>query len=77
MLLGSAGANALTAAAGADWLGGRDGNDQLNPGPGRDTASGGNGDYNVLTADREVDQITCGAGNDSVAADDVDLVGAD
>jgi hypothetical protein len=65
---GNAGANSLRGGAGADTLDG---------GPGPDTLQGGDGADVFKAADGALDQLDCGAGVDSVAADAIDVLTAD
>ena len=66
---------------GADTVNGGDGNDDLwslargdVPNPGVDTLTGGNGNDRFHVRDGEADVVTCGAGNDTVLADTVDVI---
>lgn len=59
---------------GADTLDGGPGNDSLSGGDGVDSLSGGDGDDTIDARDGLPDQISCGPGNDSVAADPSDTL---
>jgi hypothetical protein len=85
-LFGDSGADDLRTADAADELRGRDGNDLLvsaggadtiDAGEGADTVDAGEGDDRVAAADGERDEIACGAGADSVEADQLDATAPD
>jgi Ca2+-binding RTX toxin-like protein len=85
-LFGDSGADELHTADAADELRGRDGNDLLvagggadaiDTGEGADTVDAGEGDDRVGAADGERDEIACGPGADSVAADQLDVTAPD
>lgn len=76
--------------AGDDTIIGSYGNDTIMPGPGRDTVNADTatacnffecrpayGNDAIDARDGEVDNITCGVGQDSVLADPIDIVAAD
>jgi hypothetical protein len=67
-LAGGAGSDELTAGGGNDTVTGGDGQDQINARDGDDT---------VKVRDGSPDQVTCGAGNDTVDADQLDNVADD
>jgi Ca2+-binding RTX toxin-like protein len=80
----------IEAGAGDDQVIGSYGNDTINPGAGRDTVNADTatacnffecrppyGNDTVDARDGEVDQITCGVGEDRVLADAADVVAAD
>ena len=77
VLVGSGAANLLTGNDGDDVLAGTDGADALDGGPGVDTLSGGDDDDTITGTDGVRDEIRCGDGTDTVAADDVDDVDRD
>jgi hypothetical protein len=76
-LTGTGGPNTLIGGPGADTLDGRDGDDLLEGGAGADRFEGGDGDDTLRSRDDTADTLTCGAGKDSVDADDVDTLAAD
>jgi Ca2+-binding RTX toxin-like protein len=57
---------------GNDDLKGGDGNDKLNGGPGLDAYDCGAGDDSFDSADGIAEKVVCGAGNDTVVADQLD-----
>ncbi len=85
------GPDKLDGGPGADYLDGGFGHDAIVAGPGRDTIfgdiPGGDcgpvwcklpyGDDTIDAVDGEVDNVTCGAGQDAVKADTVDVVAPD
>jgi Tol biopolymer transport system component len=60
-----------------DLICGRDGNDTIIGGRGRDLLFGGPGADRIVARDEAFDVVGCGAGRDTVVADDDDLVGVD
>ena len=90
-LLGADGPDVVDGGAGADYVDGGFGDDKITGGPGADRIFGdrAGGDCGPLwckypygndviqARDGEVDQITCGAGEDSVVADANDVVAPD
>lgn len=74
---GGAGTDVLRGTDGRDLICGFDGSDRLSGRKGADRLFGGPGDDWVLARDGAFDVIGCGAGKDSVTADQSDLVGAD
>jgi hemolysin type calcium-binding protein len=68
-LNGGAGINSLYGGDGTDNLTAGDGGDRLDGGAGVDTLTGGAGDDVIVAADGFADNITCGAGFDTVTAD--------
>ena len=69
---GGPGVNNLRGGAGDDVLTAGDDGDTLVGGPGIDSMTGGAGDDDISAADGVADQITCGAGTDTVSADPTD-----
>jgi Ca2+-binding RTX toxin-like protein len=55
-------------------LSGGSGQDVLEGGKGKDTLRGGDGSDSILARDGEADTVDCGAGEDSVVADALDVV---
>jgi hypothetical protein len=68
-LNGGLGADTLLGGLAADALDGGDGDDVLVGGEGIDTFAGGDGADEILAADGVSETISCGPGDDSVAAD--------
>jgi hypothetical protein len=73
-LTGDSGVNVLRGGAGDDTLNAGDDGDTLVGGAGTDTMTGGAGDDDISAADGVADQITCGAGFDTVSADASDTI---
>jgi Ca2+-binding RTX toxin-like protein len=82
---GEAGNDTIAAGAGNDTVAGGDGDDQidggagddvLHGGPGVDTFTAGDGNDDLRTRDDVADNIDCGAGTDSVTADEKDPAGS-
>ena len=71
---GGAESDNLNGGPGNDTLDGGNGPDHLVGGPGADTIKGGAGKDRVIAADGEPDSVNCGAGKDSVKADEVDVL---
>ena len=77
-LTGGPGGDNLRGGDGSDALIGGGGGDLLNGGLGVDTALGGAGNDLISTADRQADEVQCGAGRDQVTFDRTrDRVAAD
>ena len=85
-LFGDSGADELRTPDAADDVRGRDGNDlivsnggddAIDTGEGADTVDAGDGDDRVAAADGERDEIACGAGADTVTADQLDVTAPD
>ena len=76
-LKGSASADVISGGAGADRLFGFGGNDVLTGGPGRDVLDGGAGNDRLVVRDTAKDTVTCGAGRDTVVADQRDVAKKD
>jgi Ca2+-binding RTX toxin-like protein len=77
LLAGDAGNDTLSGGPGDDTLLGGLGRDRLVGGAGRDAIVGGAGNDAINSVDNEVDQISCGDGNDTVRADRGDSVSSD
>ncbi len=73
-LYGNAGNDTILGGAGDDYLSGGAGNDVITGGPGSDTILGGDGSDTIRADDGERDTIDCGAGNDRVFIDEIDIV---
>ena len=71
---GSDGNDLLFGGPGDDVIDGGPGNDRIHGGPGTDTL---NGDDVIFAHDGVADQISCGAGDDKVYADEKDQVASD
>jgi RTX calcium-binding nonapeptide repeat (4 copies) len=69
---GEAGDDVLTGGAAFEQLVGGDGNDVLDGGGGADRLEGGNGDDQIYARDGVMDQALCGAGTDTLVADEDD-----
>jgi RTX calcium-binding nonapeptide repeat (4 copies)/Thrombospondin type 3 repeat len=85
-VLGGPGADRVSAGSSADELSGGEGNDALDGGAGNDvlagdqgadTIAGGAGNDRIAANDGVADEVTCGPGADTVAADTLDRVAAD
>lgn len=76
-LRGGAGDDDLRGGAGDDRLTGGSGRDSLTGGPGHDVLSGGPGNDTVHARDGRRDRVTCGTGDDRIAADREDRVARD
>jgi hypothetical protein len=74
---GGSGNDTLTGNAGANTLKGGPGDDTLDGGLGQDVLDGGDGADVIQARDGVVDQISCGAGLESITADATDLLTAD
>jgi hypothetical protein len=74
---GGSGSDTLTGNAGANSLNGGPGNDTLDGAAGQDSLDGGDGADVLRARDGVVDQLSCGAGLDSVSADPIDLLASD
>ena len=74
---GSERADTIRGGSGADLLCGRGGPDILTGGGGKDRIFGQGGNDRIKTQDGVFDVIGCGAGRDTVLADENDLVGFD
>ena len=74
---GGSGGDALTGNGAANTLLGHGGADDLNGGAGADNHQGGAGNDRIDSRDSASDSVSCGPGQDSVAADLADLVGSD
>jgi hypothetical protein len=72
IITGGPGVNMLRGGAGDDQLTAGEDGDSLVGGDGVDAIKGGAGDDAITAADGVADQITCGAGNDTVSADPTD-----
>ena len=77
VLAAGGGADTLLGGDGDDRMEGGEGNDKLQAGAGLDTLDAGPGDDAIETPDGIADKITCGDGNDTVDADQLDEVGPD
>ncbi len=75
-LRGTAGNDTMKGLAGNDRLVGLAGNDTLVGGPGRDLTDGGAGNDRLVLRDGERDVAVCGAGRDTVLADEFDAIRA-
>jgi hypothetical protein len=69
---GEAGDDVLIGGAAFEQLVGGDGNDVLDGGGGADRLEGGNGDDQIYARDGVMDQALCGAGTDTLIADEGD-----
>lgn len=67
-------ANVFDGGAGNDTLTALGGNDTLTGGAGADTISAGAGNDTLKLVDATIDQGLCGAGTDTVTADDIDVL---
>ena len=76
-LVGGTAGDKLTATAAGGTLKGGAGADTLTGGPGPDAFSGGDGDDRLSTGDAFGEPVACGAGADSVTADDLDQLDGD
>jgi Ca2+-binding RTX toxin-like protein len=76
-LRGTAHADRISAGAGNDHVYGLGGNDVLIGGPGRDAVEGGAGSDRLVLRDGAGDVARCGAGSDTVVADELDTVWGD
>jgi hypothetical protein len=76
-IIGTGVANTFVGGAGNDTLTGVEGNDVLDGGTGNDTFDAGTGDDTLLSRDDAPDNLTCGAGTDSIDADAADTLAAD
>ena len=70
---GGSGADRIVGSGGANDLVGGGGNDNLTGLSGPDRLDAGDGDDTLDSRDGEQDTLACGAGNDSVTADTIDL----
>ena len=73
-LEGRNGDDQLFGYTGVDTLRGEGGDDLLNGGAGRDSVFGAGGRDVIVARDGERDTIDCGAGNDAVDSDVIDIV---
>ncbi len=73
-LTGGGGDDALNGDVGADTVVGRAGNDRLTDTSGVDVLDGGSGDDVIASRDDSADRVRCGAGNDTVTADVLDVL---
>jgi Ca2+-binding RTX toxin-like protein len=76
-MTGSGGDNFLLGGTGADTLSGGPGLDTIDGGAGADALEGNDGDDTILARDGVKDTISCGTGNDTVTADELDEVFGD
>jgi hypothetical protein len=76
-LSGGLGDDSLSGAGGDDSLSGSGGNDTIDGGDGADSIEGGDGADVLRARDGVADQISCGAGTDSIDADPIDVLAAD
>ncbi|WP_157592061.1 calcium-binding protein [Solirubrobacter soli] len=76
-IAGGSGDDTLTGSAGENRIDGGAGDDTITGGDGPDALTGGAGDDTINAQDGFSDQISCGAGDDSVAADADDVVADD
>jgi Ca2+-binding RTX toxin-like protein len=67
----------LLGSEGDEVICGLDGDDSITGGRGSDRLYGESGNDRIGARDRGFDVIGCGAGNDTVIADPIDLVGRD
>ncbi len=76
---GGSGDDTITGDNRGNYLDGRAGNDTITGDRGNDRLRGGNGDDHIdaLDASQFTDDLACGAGTDTHAADAADVVGAD
>lgn len=74
---GSARPDVLLGSEGDEVICGLDGDDSITGGRGSDRLYGESGNDRIGARDRGFDVIGCGAGNDTVIADPIDLVGRD
>jgi dipeptidyl aminopeptidase/acylaminoacyl peptidase len=77
VICGDSGNDTIDGKEGPDQIYGNTGNDDIVGGAGEDTIDAGNGDDVIAVADGEIDHVTCGIGNDDVAADPDDDVAGD
>ncbi len=75
--LGGSGNDSLTGSAVNNALTGGAGDDTIDGGSGADSIDGGDGADLLRARDGVADQISCGAGTDSVDADAIDVLAAD
>jgi hypothetical protein len=73
-IFGRGGNDTILGGAGDDRLYGGSGNDVITAGSGADKVDAGSGSDTVDVADGERDTVDCGAGNDRVIADAVDVI---
>ena len=73
---GRGGNDRISGGRGNDTLLGGAGKDRLTGGPGEDTLLGGAGDDVLNSRDGARDSVYCGAGNDRVVADTMDVIAA-
>lgn len=76
-LLGGSSKDLLYGGSDADSVYGGDGADTLGGGAGLDKIFGGGGSDKILAVDKAKDNISCGAGADTVSADRADVVAGD
>src|SRR5436305_3659182 len=76
-LVASGGTDTLTAGSGDTHFVGGSGNSTMTGGHGHDVFQGGSGNETINSRDGIAEQVSCGAGVDSVAADPSDTVAAD
>lgn len=74
---GGSGNDVISGGLGNDTLDGGPGTDSLDGGSGNDVTSGGPGNDTIRARDGQRDAITCGAGRDTVYADQFDKVAKD
>ena len=73
-VVGGTGNDQMRGGVGNDELVGEDGADTLTLGDGVDLASGGAGNDRITSRDTVADRVDCGAGTDTVIADNLDTV---
>jgi Ca2+-binding RTX toxin-like protein len=71
---GRAGEDIFVGGPGSDVADGGSGNDTLDPGAGADLVLAGDGDDTIAVRDGVSDIVDCGAGNDTVTADRLDVL---
>ena len=76
-IVAEAGDDTVTGGEGDDSVDGGEGRDVLHGGDGTDAVKAGPGDDDVRTRDTVADSIGCGAGTDTVTADELDPVPAE
>jgi Ca2+-binding RTX toxin-like protein len=77
VLTGGPAGDQLSGDPGDDTLDGRGGDDVLDGGLGADRVTGGAGADELRVRDGIADEVSCGAGSDTVLADTLDVVAAD